>query len=106
MFYFRNIGPGDSVLVSALTLGEGQHNYHHTFPWDFRGAAPGTLPWNFTLFFILTCAKIGWAYEMKAPSDDTVKKRAARTGEEIHLWGWGDKDIEKVIEDYKSLNKI
>lgn len=43
---------------------------------------------------------------MKAPSDDTVKKRAARTGEEIHLWGWGDKDIEKVIEDYKSLNKI
>ncbi|ERL96240.1 acyl-CoA Delta-9 desaturase-like [Dendroctonus ponderosae] len=97
----KNIGPGDSVLVSALTLGEGQHNYHHTFPWDFRGAATGMLRWNLTLFFILACAKIGWAYEMKAPSDEIVKKRAARTGEETHLWGWGDKDIEKVIEEYK-----
>ncbi|KAH0999903.1 hypothetical protein HUJ05_000008 [Dendroctonus ponderosae] len=84
----KNIGPGDSVLVSALTLGEGQHNYHHTFPWDFRGAATGMLRWNLTLFFILACAKIGWAYEMKAPSDEIVKKRAARTGEETHLWGW------------------
>lgn len=35
---FRNIRPVNSQLVSLLTQGEGWHNYHHVFPWDYRAA--------------------------------------------------------------------
>ncbi|CAE7161387.1 D11DS [Symbiodinium pilosum] len=32
------IGPKVSLLVSLLALGEGWHDYHHIFPWDYAAA--------------------------------------------------------------------
>jgi len=31
----KNIFPADNILVSFLTMGEGWHNYHHTYPYDY-----------------------------------------------------------------------
>ena len=32
--YDATIGPVENMSVSVLALGEGFHNYHHTFPQD------------------------------------------------------------------------
>ncbi|XP_014207842.1 acyl-CoA Delta(11) desaturase isoform X2 [Copidosoma floridanum] len=91
--YDRFMNPAQNLSVALLALGEGWHNYHHTFPWDYKTAELGDYWYNFTTMFIDFFAKIGWAYDLKTVSRDMVKKRVQRTGDGSHeLWGWGDKD--------------
>lgn len=79
--------------MALLALGEGWHNYHHTFPWDYKTAELGKYSVNFTCLFIDAMAKIGWAYDLKTVSEDMIMKRVERTGDGSHeLWGWGDAD--------------
>ncbi|XP_052132570.1 acyl-CoA Delta-9 desaturase-like [Frankliniella occidentalis] len=81
---FNNeILPSESRLVSFLTFGEGWHNFHHTFPWDYRAAEFGQ-NFNFTCTIIETFAKMGWAYDLKAAPADLVRRRALRTGDGTH----------------------
>lgn len=90
--YDANINPSENPGVSLVTLGEGFHNYHHTFPWDYKTSEFGN-PLNPTKVFIDTMAKIGWAYDMKSVSREIVQRRIARTGDgSVNLWGWGDKE--------------
>lgn len=97
--YDKFINPAENKGVSMLVLGEGFHNYHHTFPWDYKTAELGKLSTNFTSVFIDLMAKIGWAYDLKTVSMDMIQKRAQRTGDGSHeIWGWGDKD---QVEDEK-----
>jgi stearoyl-CoA desaturase (delta-9 desaturase) len=35
--YNENITPVDNWLANLLTMGEGYHNFHHAFPYDYRG---------------------------------------------------------------------
>lgn len=99
-------------------LGEGWHNYHHTFPWDYKAAELGNYRMNFTTAFIDFFAKIGWAYDLKTVSEEMIRKRVQRTGDGTHerfsnstphshegdVWGWGDKDMPK--EDYEDATII
>lgn len=97
--YDRNISPSENTLVCAFALGEGFHNYHHTFPWDYKTAELGKYSLNFSTALIDFFAKIGWAYDLKTVSEEMVQKRVQRTGDGSHeIWGWGDKDQPK--EDY------
>lgn len=94
--HFRFINPSENITVALLSLGEGWHNYHHVFPWDYKAAELGDYKLNVTTAFIDFFAKIGWAYDLKTVSADTVRKRVERTGinEDEHLpWGWDDKDL-------------
>lgn len=76
-----------------LAIGEGWHNYHHTFPWDYKAAELGTYSKNFTTAFIDLMAKLGLAYDLKSVSEEMVRKRVERTGDGSHeVWGWNDKD--------------
>jgi stearoyl-CoA desaturase (Delta-9 desaturase) len=94
--YDKNIKPSENISVSIFALGEGFHNYHHTFPWDYKTAELGNNRLNFTTNFINFFAKIGWAYDMKTVSDEIIQSRVHRTGDGSHqLWGWGDKDHAK-----------
>lgn len=94
--HFRNLPPSEHKPVSLLTLGEGWHNYHHTFPWDYKTSELGDYGFNFTNAFIDFFAWIGWAYDLKSVSKEMVQARVRRTGDGTHeLWGWGDKDITK-----------
>nr|AER29864.1 acyl-CoA Z9 desaturase [Ctenopseustis obliquana] len=92
--YDKNINPVETKPVSLVVFGEGFHNYHHTFPWDYKTAELGGYSLNISKLFIDTMAKIGWAYDMKSVSPDIVEKRVKRTGDGSHdVWGWDDKDV-------------
>lgn len=95
-FFFhvhRHINPSQNKTVAVLAVGEGWHNYHHTFPWDYKTAELGEYSVNLTALFIDCMAKIGWAYDLKTVSSDIIQKRVERTGDGSHAtWGWGDKD--------------
>lgn len=87
--------------MAILAFGEGWHNYHHVFPWDYKTAELGNYRANFTTFFIDCMAKIGWAYDLKTVAPDTIKRRIERTGDGTHhTWGWGDKDGRHVELDH------
>ncbi|XP_070159023.1 acyl-CoA Delta-9 desaturase-like [Polyergus mexicanus] len=77
----KSITPTDNAGVSFLTLGEGWHNYHHVFPWDYKAGEFGNYWLNFTATFIDLCAYLGLAYDLKTASADMVKKRVLRSSE-------------------------
>lgn len=90
--------------MAALAFGEGWHNYHHVFPWDYKTAELGNYRMNLTTAFIDFFAKIGWAYDLKSVSTEIIEKRVHRTGDGSHnLWGWGDKDQEQLELDAANI---
>lgn len=86
--YDNNIPAAQSIILSLITFGEGFHNFHHVFPSDYRTAEAGNNKINVIKMFIDCFAWIGWAYDLKTVSEDTIKKRASRTGDGTNLWGW------------------
>ncbi|XP_041988696.1 acyl-CoA Delta-9 desaturase-like [Aricia agestis] len=122
--YDKNIGPTENKLVSILATGEGWHNYHHVFPWDYKAAELGNYRTNFSTAFIDVAAKYGLAYDLKTVSEEMIKRRVSRTGDGTHpslscskqiidedghchpenpVWGWGDEDM---TEDDKKLAEV
>ena len=79
----RNINPSENKIVSWFAMGEGWHNYHHVFPWDYKAAE---IPWkiNVTTFVIDMFAKIGWAYDLKEPSQELIRKTIEKHGDGSH----------------------
>ncbi|CAJ1407063.1 unnamed protein product [Effrenium voratum] len=56
------VGPRVSLLVSLLALGEGWHDYHHLFPWDYAAAELDAWDqYNPTKVFIDGCCLLGLA---------------------------------------------
>lgn len=90
--YDKYMIPTQNTTVALLTCGEGFHNYHHVFPWDYRTAELGNNKLNLTTKFIDFFAWIGWAYDLKTVNDEVIRNRVTRTGDGTNLWGWGDKD--------------
>lgn len=89
--FSRNINPTENMFVSAATFGDGWHNYHHVFPWDYRNSELWNYKLNLSTAFIDFFALIGWAYDMKTVPSDIVYKRVKRTGDgSHHVWGWND----------------
>lgn len=100
----RSIAPSENLGVSVGALGEGWHNYHHVFPWDYKAAELGNYRANFTTGFIDFFAKLGWAYDLKTVPSAMVKTRVQRTGDGTHeIWGWGDKDMPKEDMDMATI---
>ncbi|XP_045456979.1 acyl-CoA Delta(11) desaturase-like [Melitaea cinxia] len=86
--YDKTIKPTQSSWVSLLVFGEGFHNYHHVFPWDYKTAELGNSALNFTTLFIDFFAWLGWAYDLKTASDAMIKARSERTGDGKNIWGF------------------
>ncbi|XP_045779956.1 acyl-CoA Delta(11) desaturase-like [Maniola jurtina] len=86
--YDKQIKPVQNYAVSFLTFGEGFHNYHHSFPWDYRTAEPGNNWLNVSAKFIDFFAWIGWAYDLKAVPEDFAHSRANKAGDGSDLWGF------------------
>lgn len=72
------------MAVAIVAMGEGWHNYHHVFPWDYKAAELGDYAFNTTTFLIDMFAKIGWAYDLKQPSPELVRKVAEKHGDGTH----------------------
>uniref|UniRef100_A0A8D8PU65 Acyl-CoA Delta(11) desaturase n=1 Tax=Cacopsylla melanoneura TaxID=428564 RepID=A0A8D8PU65_9HEMI len=76
--YDTRIFPSQNKWVSLVAMGEGWHNYHHVFPWDYRAAEFGTYSLNITTLWLDLFARIGWAYDMKKPSEKMVRAHAVK----------------------------
>ncbi len=79
--YDKRINPAENFFVSIGAIGEGFHNYHHTFPQDYATSEYGTAYLNFTKGFIDFMALIGLAYDRNKVSHETVLSRRKRTGD-------------------------
>lgn len=84
-------------------MGEGWHNYHHVFPWDYKAAELGIYSVNTTTMWLDFFAKIGWAYDLKQPSKELVLKVMKRTGD---LRDWHEEVPEEEDIEYKKEEKI
>lgn len=89
--YDERIDPAQNTLVSFFALGEGWHNYHHVFPFDYRTSE---FPWkiNPTTMFIDLMNYFGLAYDLKSVTKDVIKSRAERTGDGSIYTRHADKD--------------
>ncbi len=79
--YDKSINPSENVLVSLSTIGEGFHNYHHTFPQDYAASEFGGYYFNFTKVFIDGLYWMGLVSERKKISPEMVISRRMRTGD-------------------------
>lgn len=79
--YDKSMRPTESRLVNYLSLGEGHHNYHHTFPYDYSSSE---LLWkyNFNLgtLFIDVNYWLGLAHDLKKTPKSLIQQRVLRTG--------------------------
>ena len=93
--------------MSIAALGEGWHNYHHVFPWDYKTGELGDYSFNITTAFIDGFARLGWAYDRKSVSPEMIRRRANKYGDGSHdnqVWGYGDRDIPN--EDLRELEQM
>nr|QBO56267.1 fatty acid desaturase 9 [Brachionus plicatilis] len=79
--YDKKINPAENLFVSMGAIGEGFHNYHHTFPMDYSTSEHGSVYFNFTKFFIDFMALIGQAYDRNKVSPEQILARRKRTGD-------------------------
>lgn len=61
-------------IVAVLTGGEGYHNFHHTFPSDYRNGVRW-YQWDPTRVFIWALAKLRLASDLKSVDRATIEKR-------------------------------
>jgi stearoyl-CoA desaturase (delta-9 desaturase) len=71
--YSREHSPRDSGIMALLAFGEGYHNYHHSFPFDYRN---GIRTWHFdpAKWLIWLLARVGLAANLRRASDAAVLK--------------------------------
>jgi len=79
--YDKSINPSENLLVSLSTIGEGFHNYHHTFPQDYAASEFGGYYFNFTKVFIDGLYWMGLVSDRKKISPEMVISRRMRTGD-------------------------
>ena len=64
--YNPNIPPAESSITSILAVGEGWHNYHHVYPFDYRASEFGWWKqWNPTTFVLDALALVGLVWDRK-----------------------------------------
>lgn len=74
--------------MALLTIGEGWHNYHHVFPWDYKASEMGSYSCNWTTAIIDWFADIGWAYDRKTVPKNVIRSRVQRTGDGSHSYSY------------------
>lgn len=76
--------------MAFITSGEGWHNYHHVFPWDYKASELGNYGTNTTRAIIDFCAWLGLAYDLKSVPEKVVYNRVRRTGDGSHPYALQD----------------
>lgn len=69
--YSTNHSARDSWIAAIFTMGEGYHNYHHEFQWDYRN---GVKSWQLdpSKWFIWGLSKIGLASDLKRVPNERI----------------------------------
>jgi stearoyl-CoA desaturase (delta-9 desaturase) len=64
--YKKTIAPVESFLTAIVASGEGWHNYHHTYPWDYATAEHNWWwQWNPSKVAIDALSLVGQTYDCK-----------------------------------------
>ncbi|WP_196137487.1 fatty acid desaturase [Aliikangiella sp. G2MR2-5] len=99
----------DNPLVALLTYGEGYHNFHHAFQYDYRNAIKW---WQFdpTKWFIRCLAFLGLAKNLKRIPEAKIAKaiaaqQLAKTTKKLTQLSLPEKEelIERLQIEYESL---
>lgn len=64
-----------------MLAGEGWHNYHHSFPWDYRTSELPSYFFDTSTAFIDFFAWIGWATNLRTVSSEIVQSRIQKHGD-------------------------
>ncbi|XP_072949818.1 acyl-CoA Delta-9 desaturase-like [Epargyreus clarus] len=102
--YDKNLQPVESWFVSFISFGEGWHNYHHTFPWDYK-AAELSMHFNQSANFIRIFEKLGLAYDLKTASPEMVERRIFRTGDGTH-YALGNDEARSSVTAFGLLHPL
>jgi stearoyl-CoA desaturase (delta-9 desaturase) len=62
----------DHLITALLTLGEGYHNFHHEFPYDFRNAIKW-YQYDPTKWLIILCEFFGLVYDKKIVPNNVIQ---------------------------------
>lgn len=97
----------DNVLYNFITLGEGFHNYHHTFPFDYRNNEFSSLWYvnSLSTFFIDLCGLFGLVYDKKIATPDMIRRRVLKTGDGSH-WIAKREALRIAESDYSDENVV
>src|SRR5438477_5805299 len=79
---FSQIQRGRFLFLALFTLGEGYHNYHHEFQYDYRN---GVKPWQMdpTKWVIWMLSKLRLARDLRRASADKIRSAQGETGERV-----------------------
>jgi stearoyl-CoA desaturase (delta-9 desaturase) len=71
--YSQEHSARDSPIMAVLAFGEGYHNYHHSFPFDYRN---GVKVWQFdpAKWMIWTFSRVGLASDLRRAPEAAVLK--------------------------------
>lgn len=95
--YNVKINPRENKAVTYLSFGEGYHNYHHAFPYDYSASEFGfENNFNMSTAIIDFFAKIGQAYDLKKPSYETVRAKIEKDGD--HTFGGNTTFLNTLID--------
>lgn len=78
--YDKHSNPSDNRFVCVAAIGEGYHNYHHAFPYDYATSEWGPSI-NMTTVIIDLFAALGLAYDRKQVSQEAIERVRRRIGD-------------------------
>ena len=78
--YSSDVSARDSLLMAFFTFGEGYHNFHHEFQYDYRN---GVKPWQFdpTKWTIWLLEKVGLVRNLRTVPEERIIKAQVREHE-------------------------
>ena len=110
--YFSQTSARDNWLSALLTCGEGYHNYHHTFPYDYRNGVQ-LYQYDPGKWLIFGLSRIGLASNLRRTPNHCIIQARMETYKQLTEKKQKDPLIEKLYEsifqkiaDIKKIEKI
>ena len=77
--YDPQSNPAENPIVSIAAIGEGWHNWHHKYPFDYAASEYGVMTqFNPTKLVIDAAAAVGLVYDASVPTAMWARERAQR----------------------------
>jgi stearoyl-CoA desaturase (delta-9 desaturase) len=101
--YAPEINPAENLFVAIWALGEGWHNWHHKYPYDYATSEHGIFQqFNPTKLFIDTMCLLGLASDCKRATGAWNRLKTARLQEKLHMLNSNEKVL--IDKDEKDLD--
>lgn len=93
--YSQEHSARDSPIMAVLAFGEGYHNYHHSFPFDYRN---GVKVWQFdpAKWMIWTLSRLGLARDLRRAPEAAVLKAKVEV-----QFNHAKERLQQVVHDFR-----